>query len=61
VCDKRITSHDFGMVGFIKSLVDETSGRSPRLGTAALHPRTIEWLHVHQSMVVVKKAPATND
>jgi hypothetical protein len=61
VCDKRITSHDFGMVGFIKSLVDETSGRSPRLGTAALHPRTIEWLHVHQSMVVVKKVPAIND
>jgi cephalosporin hydroxylase len=58
VGDKRIASHDFGMVGFIKSLVDETSGRSPRLDTPALHPRTIEWLHVHQSMVIAKKASA---
>jgi hypothetical protein len=56
VSDKRIASHDFGMVGFIKSLVDETSGRSPRLYAPALHPRAIEWLHVHESMVVVKKA-----
>jgi hypothetical protein len=47
------------MVGFVKSLIDETSGRSPRLDAPALHPRTIEWLHVHQSMVVVKKAAAT--
>ena len=61
VSDKRIASHDFGMVGFIKSLVDETSGRAPRLYTPALHPRTIEWLHVHQSMVVVKKASAAQE
>jgi hypothetical protein len=57
-CDKRITSHDFGMVGFVKSLVDEVASRGIRSSMSAPLTREdrLEWMRVHKEMVVLKKA-----
>jgi hypothetical protein len=42
---RRIASHDFGMVGFVKSLIEKL----------AQDDTTYQWIHFHRSMVVLKK------
>jgi SAM-dependent methyltransferase len=54
---KRIPSHDFGMAGFIKYLVDDVIGvreRPDAAGGSGLD--RLEWMHVHRELVVLKKA-----
>jgi cephalosporin hydroxylase len=55
---KRIPSHDFGMVGFVKYLVDEvtSSGIRPTMDAALTRPNRLDFMHVHKGLVVLKKA-----
>jgi SAM-dependent methyltransferase len=55
---KRIPSHDFGMVGFIKYLVDEVASKGIRASRNApfTQPDRLESMHVHKELVVLKKA-----
>jgi SAM-dependent methyltransferase len=55
---KRIPSHDFGMVGFVKYLVDEVAGGRIRLTSTAprSRPDRLQAMHVHKQMVVLEKA-----
>lgn len=54
---KRIVSHDHGMVGFVKFLVDETAGddRYQRGSVSPRAPGQIEFMHVHPGQVILKK------
>lgn len=56
---KRIVSHDHGMVGFVKFLVDETAGRDryPPGSASRDVPVVIEFLHVYPGLVILKKCP----
>jgi len=56
--EKRIPTHDFGMVGFVKYLVDEvtSSGIRPSKHAPLTRPDRLEWMHVHKSIVVLRKA-----
>jgi SAM-dependent methyltransferase len=55
---KRIPSHDFGMVGFVKYLVDEvaTSHMRPNRLTPSARPERAHSLHIHKELVVLRKA-----
>jgi len=55
---KRIPSHDFGMVGFVKYLIDEvmSSAIRPRIDAARTRPNRLDMMHVHKELVVLKKA-----
>jgi len=57
IVGKRIPSHDFGMVGFVKYLVDEVAGSGIRSSAKApiTRPDRLESMHVHKEMVVLKK------
>lgn len=54
---KRIPSHDFGMVGFVKSLVDQVAGDNikPLLTAAPTRPDTMSFMHFYKEMVIIKK------
>ncbi len=58
VLEKRIPTHDHGMVGFIKYLVDEvmSSGIRPSMTAPLTRPPRLELMHVHKSIVVLQKA-----
>ena len=58
---KRIPTHDYGMVGFVKHLVDEvmSSGIRPSMGAALTRPDRLEVMHVHKAVIVVQKARQT--
>lgn len=55
---KRVPSHDFGMVGFIKYLVDEVASRGirPSITAPLTRPNLLGSMHVHKSIVVLVKA-----
>lgn len=57
---KRLPSHDCGMVGFVKFLVDEvcSHGIRPTRDAALTRPRKLESMHVHPEFVVLRKALA---
>ncbi len=54
---KRLPSHDFGMVGFVKSLVDLVHIDSIRHGwkTESIFTSTVEYVHYYPGVVIVKK------
>lgn len=54
---KRIPSHDFGMVGFVKSLVDEVAGDNvkPLLSAAPTRLDTISFMHFYKETVIIEK------
>lgn len=54
---KRIISHDHGMVGFMKFLVDEAAGGTtqPPWIDERRRPRTVEFLHIHPGLAILKK------
>lgn len=52
----RIPSHDFGMVGFVKSLVDELAGDKLKLTDVSTRPDIVSFIHFHKNIVIVKKA-----
>jgi hypothetical protein len=54
---KRRPSHDFGMVGFIKSLVDEVAGDNvkPTLGAASTRPDIMSFMHLYKQAAVIRK------
>ena len=56
--EKRIPTHDHGMVGFVKYLVDEVISQRIRDSMTAplTRPDRLEFLHVHKPAVVMKKA-----
>jgi len=58
VLQTRIPTHDFGMVGFIKHCVDEvmSSGIRPSMTAVSTRPDRLQLMHVHKSMVVLRKA-----
>jgi hypothetical protein len=49
---KRIVSHDAGMVGFVKSLVDEFASWQEKLRVASI----ISSMRIHNGLVVLRKA-----
>jgi hypothetical protein len=52
----RIPSHDAGMVGFVKCLMDELANRPITVrGSHITHPRRIEWMHINRSFAILKK------
>jgi len=55
---KRLPSHDFGMVGFVKRLVDEAvwHGIRPSINAPCTQPRKLEWMHVHPEFVALRKS-----
>lgn len=53
---KRIPSHDFGMVGFVKSLVDEFAGDKLKLSDISTRPPIVSFMHIYGNIVIVKKA-----
>lgn len=53
---KRIPSHDFGMVGFVKSLVDEFVGDKLKLSDISTRPDIVSFIHFYKNIVIVKKA-----
>ena len=58
---RRIPSHDYGMVGFVKELVDECGMGDithPKWGSAPYRPSKIHKLHVsHGHVIIVKSCP----
>jgi SAM-dependent methyltransferase len=58
---KRIPTHDYGMVGFVKHLVDEvmSSGIRPSMGAALTRPDRLDVMHVHKPVIVLRKARQT--
>jgi len=58
---KRISTHDYGMVGFVKHLVDEVMSRGirPSMGAALTRPDRLEVMHVHKPLIVLRKARQT--
>lgn len=54
---KRLPSHDFGMVGFIKSLIDDVAGDHvrPTLGSNLTRADTMEFVHIYKMFAVIKK------
>jgi hypothetical protein len=54
----RVLSHDYGMVGFVKCLVDEVMGYGIRLGPDVpfTRPDRLSEMRVHKGMVVLRKA-----
>ena len=55
---RRLPSHDFGMVGLVKRFVDEVAWHTirPSVRAPQTRPRRIELMHVHQGLVVLRKA-----
>ncbi len=53
----RIASHDFGMVGFVKSLVDEVAGDhiKPTLHGTPSQADTLSFIHFYKQMAILKK------
>jgi hypothetical protein len=58
----QLAGHDFGMVGLVKRLIDHTAS-----GTLSVHqprwlgkPLPIEWMRVHDGLVILKKSPAAS-
>jgi hypothetical protein len=56
----RLPSHDFGMVGLVKRLVDHTAGGTltAMQPASVREPLAIEWMRVHDGLVILKKAGA---
>ena len=56
--ESRIPTRDYGMVGFVKYLVDEVASAHIRESPAAplTRPDRLEFVHVHKPAVVMKKA-----
>ncbi len=53
---RRVPSHDAGMVGFIKRLVDHVARRPATTRFShVMHPGTLEWIHVNYSFASMKK------
>jgi SAM-dependent methyltransferase len=54
---KRIPSHDFGMVGFVKSLVDQVAGDNVKPLHTAVPTRTdtMSFMHFYKEMVIIRK------
>ena len=55
----RVPSHDTGMVGFVKSLVDElvnrpVGNRYSQIG----YPMKFDWMHINDAFAVLKKCQA---
>ena len=54
---KRIPSHDFGMVGFVKYLVDELVARpATTRSSPIIHERRFEWMQIATGFAILKKA-----
>ncbi len=55
---RRIPSHDVGMVGFIKQLIDELSAPEIRESVDAPEPRASKFseMHLYDSVCIVRKA-----
>ena len=59
---KRLPSHDYGMVGFVKSLIDGVWAESirPTMRGAEGPTSPIASMHVHKGLVVLKKRETVN-
>ncbi len=53
---RRLPSHDFGMVGFVKSLVDEIAGDKRTLHSVATRAGAVSAVHFQRNVVLVRKA-----
>jgi cephalosporin hydroxylase len=51
---RRMPSHDYGMVGFLKSLVDDLSDGRTRSDDAARQPR-LAFIHIYGTLAILKK------
>jgi len=54
---KRLPSHDFGMVGFVKSLVDDVAGDHvrPTLVGDLTRTDTMAFIHIYKLFAIIKK------
>jgi SAM-dependent methyltransferase len=54
---RRILSHDYGMVGFIKSLIDEVAGHDnrPSRKSPPMRPAEIEYMHTYHALAILKR------
>lgn len=51
----RIPSHDHGMVGFLKSTIDDLSDRRTRSDSAGERP-TLVFVHIYEALAIIKKS-----
>ena len=54
---RRIITHDYGMVGFIKFLVDEVAGldNRPSMNSKPTKTAEIEYMHLYHFLAILKK------
>jgi len=54
----RIASHDFGMVGFVKSLIDQVAGDhvKPTLHGIPSQSDTLSFIHIYKQTAIIRKA-----
>lgn len=59
--EKQIPTHDYGMTGFVKYLVDEVMSRGIRdsLMAPLTRPDRLEFMHVYKQAVIAQKAVST--
>ena len=57
IAGHRILSHDFGMVGFVKSLIDEVAGGhvKPTLAASPTRADTMSFMHFYKQTVIIGK------
>ena len=55
--ERRMLSHDFGMAGLVKRLVDHAAAGLPSIHRpkGLLDPLQIEWMRVQEGILVLKK------
>jgi SAM-dependent methyltransferase len=55
----KIITHDYGMVGFIKFLVDEVAGpdNRPSMKSAPTKRKEIEYMHLYPFLAMIRKTP----
>lgn len=56
VYKRRIHSHDYGMVGFVKELIDACCGQKARWGSGPYRSSQIHQLHISFNRVIVLKS-----
>lgn len=54
----RIPSHDAGMVGFVKSLIDEVGAADIGMRTPGLKRHRVDFMHLYPSIAILKKKGA---
>jgi hypothetical protein len=57
---RRVPSHDAGMVGFVKKLVDEICNKPATTRSSFIsYPARFDWMHINDTFAVLRKTDRT--